>query len=262
PARLQQVFWNLIKNAIKFTLLAGEITLRSSNPEKNWFRLEVIDSGVGIATDALSKIFDPFQQAGSTAAGGLGLGLTISKAIVELHGGRIAAFSSGLDHGASFVIELPNMLPSSAEPSPIQIEHTASEAAATEEVTTRNRILLVDDHLDTVRGMQLLLERSGYLVTTAESVSDALRIADHQVFDLLVSDIALPDGKGEDLIRRLRAKGHDFPGIALSGYGAEEDRACSRAAGFAVHLVKPVLPEQLLACIDQLLSRAGSASGS
>ena len=261
PARLQQVFWNLIKNAIKFTLLAGEITLRSSNPEKNWFRLEVIDSGVGIATDALSKIFDPFQQAGSTAAGGLGLGLTISKAIVELHGGRIAAFSSGLDHGASFVIELPNMLPNSAEPSPIQIEHTASEAA-TEDVTIHNRILLVDDHLDTVRGMQLLLERSGYLVTTAESVSDALRIADHQVFDLLVSDIALPDGKGEDLIRRLRAKGHDFPGIALSGYGAEEDRACSRAAGFAVHLVKPVLPEQLLACIDQLLSRAGSASGS
>ena len=261
PARLQQVFWNLIKNAIKFTLLAGEITLRSSNPEKNWFRLEVIDSGVGIATDALSKIFDPFQQAGSTTAGGLGLGLTISKAIVELHGGRIAAFSSGLDHGASFVIELPNMIPSSAEPSPIQIEHTASEAA-TEDITTHNRILLVDDHLDTVRGMQLLLERSGYLVTTAESVSDALRIADHQVFDLLVSDIALPDGKGEDLIRRLRAKGHDFPGIALSGYGAEEDRACSRAAGFAVHLVKPVLPEQLLACIDQLLSRAGSASGS
>jgi CheY-like chemotaxis protein len=257
PARLQQVFWNLIKNAAKFTLPSGQITLRSSNSEKNWFRLEVIDSGVGIAPDALSKIFDPFEQAGSAASGGLGLGLTISKAIVELHGGRIVAFSSGVDHGASFVIELPDVVPSATKPCPFQAGRAASKPDVTEDVATRSRILIVDDHLDTARGIQLFLEALGYLVTTAESVGEALRVAAHQEFDVLVSDIALPDGKGEDLIRQLREKGHNSPGIALSGYGAEEDRARSRAAGFEVHLVKPVLPQQLHGCIEQILSRSG-----
>jgi signal transduction histidine kinase len=261
PARLQQVFWNLIKNAVKFTLPGGEITLRSSNSEKNWFRLEVIDSGVGIAPDALSKIFDPFEQAGSAGSGGLGLGLTISKAIVELHGGRIAAFSSGLDHGASFAIELPDVVPSSTKPCPIQAERAASKRDVTEAVATHSRILIVDDHLDTVRGIQVFLEGLGYLVTTAESVGDALRVAASQEFDVMVSDIALPDGKGEDLIRQLREKGHNSPGIALSGYGAEEDKARSLAAGFEAHLVKPVLPQQLHACIDQLLRRSGGSGG-
>jgi signal transduction histidine kinase len=261
PARLQQVFWNLIKNAVKFTLAGGQIILRSSNPEKNLFRLEVIDSGVGIAPEALPKIFDPFEQAGSTSYGGLGLGLTISKAIVELHGGRIAAFSSGLDHGASFIIDLPDTVPSFTKPSPTQAERAAAKGAVTENVASHNRVLIVEDHIDTVRGMQLFLERLGYLVTAAESVGDALRIAGQQEFDILVSDIALPDGKGEDLFRQLRANGHDIPGIALSGYGAEEDKARSRAAGFEVHLVKPVLPQQLHACIDQLLRQAGGAPG-
>ena len=261
PARLQQVFWNLIKNAVKFTFPAGQITLRSSNPDENWVRLEVIDSGIGIASDALSKIFDPFEQAGPASYGGLGLGLTISKAIVELHGGRISAFSPGVDHGSNFVIELPSAVPSSTEPSPLQIEHASSASDMTDNVATHYRILLVDDHLDTVRWMQLFLEAIGYLVTTAESVNAALRIADQQKFDLLVSDIALPDGKGEDLLLELREKGHNFPSIALSGYGTEEDIARSRAAGFQVHLVKPVSPQHLHASIDQLLSRSGSASG-
>ena len=261
PARLQQVFWNLIKNAVKFTFPAGQITLRSSNPDENWVRLEVIDSGIGIASDALSKIFDPFEQAGPASYGGLGLGLTISKAIVELHGGRISAFSPGVDHGSNFVIELPSAVPSSTEPSPLQIEHASSASDMTDNVATHYRILLVDDHLDTVRWMQLFLEAIGYLVSTAESVNAALRIADQQKFDLLVSDIALPDGKGEDLLLELREKGHNFPSIALSGYGTEEDIARSRAAGFQVHLVKPVSPQHLHASIDQLLSRSGSASG-
>ena len=261
PARLQQVFWNLIKNAVKFTFPAGQITLRSSNPDENWVRLEVIDSGIGIASDALSKIFDPFEQAGPASYGGLGLGLTISKAIVELHGGRISAFSPGVDHGSNFVIELPSAVPSSTEPSPLQIEHASSASDMTDNVATHYRILLVDDHLDTVRWMQLFLEAIGYLVTTAESVNAALQIADQQKFDLLVSDIALPDGKGEDLLLELREKGHNFPSIALSGYGTEEDIARSRAAGFQVHLVKPVSPQHLHASIDQLLSRSGSASG-
>jgi signal transduction histidine kinase len=109
-ARLQQIFWNLIQNAVKFTPPDGQITLRSKNPRSTWFRLEVIDSGIGITSDALPRIFDPFEQAGGAGFGGLGLGLSISKAIVELHGGKIFASSAGADHGAMFVIELPNVV--------------------------------------------------------------------------------------------------------------------------------------------------------
>jgi signal transduction histidine kinase len=107
PTRLKQVFWNLIKNAIKFSAQRGQISVRSSNPSRNWIRLEVIDSGIGIASEALPRIFDPFEQAASTDSGGLGLGLAISKAIVESHKGRISAFSAGTDRGAKFVVELP-----------------------------------------------------------------------------------------------------------------------------------------------------------
>jgi signal transduction histidine kinase len=204
--RLQQVFWNLIKNAVKFTPRDGQVTLRSSNPQSSWFRLEVIDSGIGISPDALSRIFDPFEQAGGAGFGGLGLGLTISKAIIELHGGRICASSAGADHGAMFVIDLPNVVPYSTELFPAQIEITTSGPNVTKDVGARPRILLVDDHVDSVRPIQLFLEAIGYQVTTAQSVEAALRSATKEEFDLLVSDIGLPDGTGEDLIRQLQDK--------------------------------------------------------
>jgi signal transduction histidine kinase len=252
-ARLEQAFWNLIKNAIKFTEPPGQIILRSSNPERGLIRVEVVDGGVGIDPTALPRIFDPFEQSGDAGSGGLGLGLTITKAIVELHGGRISAFSAGPNRGAKFVIELPDVIESS-------VERALSEQTVNECAATHYRILLVDDHIDSVRGAQVFLERMGYLVTTSDSVTAALRIAARQKFDLLVSDIGLPDGNGEDLIRQLRAKGHNLPGIALSGYGTEQDMLRSRAAGFQVHLVKPVLPQDILAAIDRLLGRSGSAS--
>jgi len=257
--RLQQVFWNLIKNAVKFTPTDGQVTLHSSNPQSSWFRLEVIDSGIGISPDALSRIFDPFEQAGGAAFGGLGLGLTISKAIIELHGGRICASSAGADHGAMFVIDLPNVVPCSTELFPAKIEITTSGSNVTKGIGTCPRILLVDDHVDSIRPIQLFLEAIGYQVTTAQSVEAALRSATKEEFDLLVSDIGLPDGTGEDLIRQLHDKGHKLPSIALSGYGMEQDIASSRAAGFHVHLIKPVSPEHLRATIDQLISQRGSA---
>ena len=216
--RLQQVFWNLIQNAVKFTPPDGQITLRSNNPQSGWFRLEVIDSGIGITPDALPRIFDPFEQAGGAGFGGLGLGLTISKAIVELHEGRILASSAGMGHGAMFAIELPNVNPSSGEPTSAEVD-TAHPVQSSENDDTRSRILVVDDHLDSVRPMQMFLEAIGYQVTTAESVKAALRAAAQEKFDLLVSDIGLPDGSGEDLLRQLREKGHTLPSIALSGYG-------------------------------------------
>ena len=258
--RLQQIFWNLVKNAIKFTPPGGQIILHSSNPQSSWFRLEVIDSGIGIAPDFLPRIYDAFEQAGTDRCGGLGLGLTISKAIVEQHEGRILASSAGLGHGATFVVELPNVNPGAAEPSSPEIDAATSKSDPTADVATHSRILLVDDHANSVRSIQLFLEAIGYQVTTAESVEAALRTAAQEEFDLLVSDIGLPDGSGEDLLRLLREKGHDFPSIALSGYGMEEDIARSRAAGFQVHLVKPVLPHILRTAIDQLIAKQHSGS--
>jgi two-component system CheB/CheR fusion protein len=253
-ARLQQVFWNLIKNAVKFTPPNGQLQLRSSNPQSSWFRLEVVDSGIGIALDVLPRIFDPFEQ-GSTGSGGLGLGLTISKAIVELHEGRIFASSAGANRGATFVIELPNVVPSSADSSSSKIETQPSAVDATQDVATHRRILLVEDHVDSAGPMQSFLQSSGYHVTTAENVEAALQAAAQEEFDLLVSDIGLPDGTGEDLIRQLREKGHNLPAIALSGYGMQQDIERSRAAGFQVHLIKPVSPQQLQTTIDQLINK-------
>jgi signal transduction histidine kinase len=254
-ARLQQIFWNLIQNAVKFTPRDGQITLRSNNPQSNWYRLEVIDSGIGITSDALSRIFDPFEQAASAGFGGLGLGLTISKAIVELHGGRIFASSAGADHGARFVIELPHVVSSSSERFSGQMDIATSTPNVKPKVAAHTRILLVDDHVDSVRPMQLFLEAVGYRVTIAHSVAAALRaVSTQKEFDLLVSDIGLPDGSGDDLIRQLREKGHKFLSIALSGYGTEQDVARSRAAGFQVHLTKPVSPQDLQATIDSLLA--------
>jgi HAMP domain-containing protein/signal transduction histidine kinase/CheY-like chemotaxis protein len=258
-ARLQQVFWNLLKNAIKFTPSDGQIRLRSSNPQSSWFRLEVIDSGIGIASDVLPRIFDPFEQGDRAGSGGLGLGLTICKAIVELHEGRIFASSAGTNRGTMFVIELPNVVPSSADSSSSEIK-TQSSIDATRDVVTRPRILLVDDHVDSVGQMQSFLQASGYHVTTAESVRTALQAVAQERFDLLVSDIGLPDGSGVDLIRQLREKGHNLPSIALSGYGMQQDIERSRAAGFQVHLIKPVSPHQLQTTIDQLYKQTAQSS--
>jgi signal transduction histidine kinase len=257
-ARLQQIFWNLIQNAVKFTPADGQITLRSSNPQSTWFRLEVVDSGIGISSDALLRIFDPFEQAGGAGFGGLGLGLTISKAIVDLHGGRIFASSAGADHGARFVIELPNTLSCLNEPPVEQTSRPPVAIGVRQKISAHPRVLLVDDHMDSLRPMQLFLQAIGYQVTTAHSVASGLQAATKEQFDLLVSDIGLPDGTGDELLRLLLNQGQKLPGIALSGYGTEKDVARSYAAGFQVHLTKPVSPEDLLTTMDSLLAKSAA----
>lgn len=250
PARLQQVFCNTIKNAVKFTPEDGQITLRSIDSADRHIRIELIDTGIGISPEYLPRIFDLFEQAGRRTSGGLGLGLPISKAIVELHGGRIWATSAGLGHGASFIIELSNVVSNLTE---ARSSQKSASATSLQELGSRRRILLVEDHADSVRSMLLLLNAKGYKVTTANSVEAALKVVTQEEFDLLVSDIGLPDGSGEDLIRQLRTSGHALPGIALSGYGMEEDITRSQAAGFQIHLTKPVSPENLQSAIERLL---------
>ena len=255
-ARIQQVFCNTIKNAVKFTPEGGQITLRSTDSGNDRIRIEIIDTGIGISPEFLPRIFDLFEQAGRPISGGLGLGLPISKAIVELHGGRIWASSTGLRHGTTFVIELSNVVPNIA-----QLSYSKNASASTADLQGfdgRRRILLVDDHADSISSMHLFLKAKGYEVTTADSVEVALKAVVRERVDLLVSDIGLPDGSGEDLIRRLRNMGQNLPSIALSGYGMEEDIARSRAAGFQIHLIKPVSQQNLLSAIGQLLEGADS----
>jgi signal transduction histidine kinase len=241
PARLQQIFWNLIKNAVKFTPNGGRLAIRTSNNGNGHFAVEVEDSGCGIDPEMLPTIFHAFEQAGRTQLGGLGLGLAISKALVEAHHGRIAAQSEGRNLGAKFTALFPTceteVVPESTYTSPSVPERKSV------------RLLLVEDHEDTNRSLTRMLRRRGYDVHAASDVRSALEIAMKMHFDVLVSDIGLPDGNGHDLFRKLRADREIF-GIALSGYGMEEDIRRSGEAGFAHHLVKPVDINKLDAIIQ------------
>jgi two-component system NtrC family sensor kinase len=254
-ARLQQVFWNLIKNSIKFTPLGGCVGLRCRS-EPGYAVIQVNDSGIGFAPEASERIFDAFAQAEASITrqfGGLGLGLAISKALVEMHGGTIAARSEGLNRGATFIVRLPAQLAGAAsEPAP---PAKKLEAAG----RNKRRILLVEDHGDTAETMVSLLELFGHRVQRAGDVAAALTIAGQGEFDLLISDLGLPDGSGLDLIRKLRGRGLAFPAIALSGYGQEKDLAQSRSAGFQLHLVKPIEPAQLLEAIDAVYAPGSAA---
>ncbi|HYO09803.1 MAG TPA: response regulator [Tepidisphaeraceae bacterium] len=257
PARLQQVFWNLIKNAIKFTPAGGHITIHSYDDPAGSVRVAVSDTGIGIEPAALGRIFDAFEQADQWVTrqfGGLGLGLAISKALVDLHGGKLRAASGGVGQGATFTIELrPTTAVAEAAP--------AGDAPRADVTPPRDvRILLVDDHLDTNRAMARLLQRLGYVVDTADSVQSALDVAGAKKFDLLISDIGLPDGSGLELMRELLER-QPIKGIALSGFGMEEDVKKSKAAGFYEHLTKPINFKRLETAIRELTIAGGEKKG-
>lgn len=252
-ARLQQVFWNLLKNSIKFTPHGGCIGVRCRR-EQGEVVAEVNDSGAGIEPEALPRIFDAFAQADRAVTrqfGGLGLGLAISKSILEMHDGKIEATSPGKGRGATFTIRLPLLALHHAGDLSGPVAEPASPTGSD---TQTLRVLVVEDHGDTAEMMRIMLESKGHDVQTAGDVATALQTVVRQEFDLLISDLGLPDGSGLDLIRELRARGHLFPSIALSGYGQDNDIQQSRAAGFAAHLTKPVDVDKLLSTIDQIAS--------
>jgi two-component system CheB/CheR fusion protein len=247
PARLQQVFWNLIKNAVKFTPEGGRIAVCSRESEGR-LAVEVQDSGVGIPAEMLPKMFDAFEQgdAPDWHGGGLGLGLAISKAVVELHGGTIRATSAGRGKGACLIVEMPTA----------QAAAAAEPAAGSAEAVPRARkprLLLVEDHVDTARTLARLLRLSGYRVRTAGTVAEGLAAAASDRFDLLISDLGLPDASGHDLMRQVRAL-YGTPGIALSGYGMEEDVRQSLEAGFLDHLIKPINLDHLKAVLERVVA--------
>jgi signal transduction histidine kinase len=253
PARLQQVFWNLIKNSVKFTPEKGQITIETANPTPDKIEVRVIDSGIGIESQAIDKIFNAFEQGQSDITrrfGGLGLGLTISKTLIDAHGGQIRVQSPGKDQGATFSVEL-NTVETPVERDGHKEDHTVDREP--KPTTATRRVLLVDDHHDTCLGMKRMLERRGYQITIAHSAEQAVEKVRTQEFDLLISDIGLPDRSGYELMREVRINKR-LPGIALSGFGSEEDVNQAREAGFAEHLTKPINFERLEKTIQSLLS--------
>jgi len=246
--RLQQVVSNLLRNAIKFTPAGGWVRVRSRCEVQSCW-VEVSDSGAGIDPEFLPRAFSAFEQGDKslTRKPGLGLGLAICKSIVDLHGGVITAQSQGKDQGATFVVSLPTMAGVAAVQGPALPDGPRPVKPL--------RILMVEDHADTARIMRWLLTSDGHTVQWAGDVAAALKLAAENEFDLLLSDLGLPDGTGADLMRTLRRQGSTLPGIVLSGYGQDQDIARSRDAGFATHLVKPLSPGKLRHAIAALVAR-------
>lgn len=255
--RLTQVFWNLLNNAVKFTPAGGAVSVRSWLTEgERELVVEVSDTGIGIEPESLSRVFDAFEQADRRITrrfGGLGLGLAVSKAILEMHGGSLTAASAGRDHGATFTVRLPVSPGEPVDLDETQAGPTQAKRESPPATAPGLRLLLVEDHADSAAALADLLELLGHQVTVAGSVAAALAAAEASGgFDLVVSDIGLPDGSGLDLMPEL-ARRFGVKGIALSGYGMEEDLRKSRAAGFALHLTKPVTFQVLRAAIESVL---------
>ena len=247
-AKFQQIIWNLLKNAIKFTPEGGSITISSDNPSETVFSLSVRDTGIGMEPDVMQRIFDPFEQGNRSfehRVGGLGLGLAISKSLTQAHGGTLTAESDGIDRGSTFNLTM-QALPQ---------REAADVASKTVPDSTRQalKILLVDDHHDTCAALEKLLARRGHLVAVTHDVRSAMEAAVRNKFDLLISDIALPDGTGLDLMMHLRAM-TNVPGIAISGFGNNGDIERSLKAGFSEHLIKPVKLDNLEAAIERALA--------
>jgi CheY-like chemotaxis protein len=249
-SRLQQVFWNLIKNAVKFTSAGGRITIETRCHEASYLSVEIRDTGVGIDPSSLGRIFDPFFQIDLSLkqrGPGLGLGLAICKAITEAHGGTLTAASAGLGKGASFRLELATV----AQPQ-TEVRGLTTDAAAPAR-SEYLRLLLVEDHDDTREVLARLLSRRGYDVEAARDAQEARSLSSGKTFDLLISDIALPDATGCELLAELSAK-HGLRGIAMSGFGSDADLAQSKEAGFLEHLVKPIDAKALDGAIQRLVA--------
>ena len=237
-ARLQQVFWNLIKNAVKFSPEGGSIAIRTQNEAEpdglgNRLVVEVSDTGIGIEPDRLPHVFDAFQQGETSITrrfGGLGLGLAICKGVIDAHDGTIAARSDGKGLGTTFRVVLRSLPTPTIEGDGRRNDAGPDGSAITPPASTR-KILVVEDEEATRRLMVRLLRGLGHDVTAAGTIGTALEAVEGSAFDLIVSDIGLPDGSGLDLMRRVVAARGEVPSIALTGYGMEEDIQRSREAG-------------------------------
>jgi two-component system CheB/CheR fusion protein len=256
PSRFRQVVWNLVQNAVKCVDEGGTIRVATRDAEGGRLVVTVADDGRGIEPEVLPKIFEPFEQ-GQTPQrqrlSGLGLGLSISRTIVEGHGGRLTASSEGPGRGATFTFDIPAVPAPIPSPSPIR-SPTPTDPGPDRPAA---RLLLVEDNKDILRYLKLVLEMRGHQVRTAIDLASARSELDRP-FDLLISDIELPDGSGLDLMRELRGR---VPGLAISGFGAPDDIQMSLDAGFARHLTKPVETGRLEAAIREVIAAFSLGGG-
>ena len=244
--RLQQIFWNLINNAVKFTPPGGQIAIRTYNVNSGHFRFEITDNGIGIERERLTSIFTPFEQADPTVSrqfGGLGLGLAISRHLIDLHHGRIEAESRGRSFGTTFKITLDTLPEGAAEAS--------ADSTFPKHAQKQLRILLVEDHRDTRHALSRLLTHFGHQTSVADSRRQAIEMMASKQFDLVLCDIGLPDGTGYDVISKAKAEG-PIKAVAITGFGTDEDIRRSKEAGFDFHLVKPVDFQELRTVLEQV----------
>ncbi len=250
PARLQQILWNLLRNAVKFTPEGGDVLITTHSVGDS-VCVRVRDTGIGISGTVLDRIFEAFEQGhadAGTSFGGMGLGLAITKSLVELHRGEVMAESAGPGQGATFTIKLPALAAASGGGGA-----TSHDAPGD---CSGLRVLIVEDHLETAKVLTRSLGKRTRHVRAAHSVAEAFQACAEEPFDVVISDIGLPDGTGYSLMREVAAR-HRIPGIAMSGYGMAEDLQRSREAGFVEHLVKPVRITQLIGAL-QRVHEAGS----
>ena len=259
PHRLQQVFWNVLSNAVKFTGAGGLITiaLRTANV---WAEVQVGDSGVGIRRDVLPFVFDRFRQADSSPTrkhGGLGLGLAIVRHLVELHGGTVEADSPGEGHGATFTIRLPIDRRTSVSTASDSSAIGLSSAAGLSRPLHGRKVLVVEDHDDARDLVECVLGAAGAEVITAASAGEALERIAGATPDLLLADLGLPDEDGYTLLKRIRAMRTSdteaLPAVALTAYARASDRERALAAGFLDYVVKPVDPQELVKVIVSVI---------
>jgi CheY-like chemotaxis protein len=249
-ARLEQVLGNLLSNAIKYGNLGGHIYVAAEINDAELI-VRVRDNGIGIPAEILPRVFDLFVQAdptGSRAAGGLGIGLSLARELVQLHDGRIDATSDGPGRGSEFVVRLPR-----AGEVPAVTESVAQSEKVTALGAAGMLVLIVDDNADAADALSSVLKLAGFKTQVAYAAAEGLVKAASQHPDIVLLDIGLPDMSGHQLAQRLRAEpwGADLQLIAITGWGQEDDRRRSLEAGFDQHLTKPVDPEQLISLITR-----------
>jgi CheY-like chemotaxis protein len=257
--RFQQVIWNLLHNAVKFTPAGGSVEVRLSYLNGQ-AEIEVIDTGIGIAPEFLPFVFDRFRQANGSITrkyGGLGLGLAIVRSVVEMHGGTVGVESAGEGQGSTFKITLPAPLPeeipSESPPTAKTGQETTAPASAPK--LSGLRVLVVDDQADMRGLLATILCMENAEVRTADSMDETMKIMTDWSPEILICDIAMPGGSGYELIRRLRDGGCNAPAVAITGLARVEDSASSLAAGFQMHMPKPIEPHELVVSIASLTGR-------